>query len=142
MGAEEIRRLKEQALEPKAKKVYQIPKVSKKRQKRLLEEKATFEADKEFYREMWLASPHVCQCGCKAKLGKEPFTTYFHHLLAKKPSEYPELRHCPENIMILHPDCHNAYHSNPLNKPEVIRRQAEVLKLYESGKLNIKYEYK
>lgn len=134
MGAEQIRLLKQAALEPKIKKKYSIPKISPKRAKRILADKATFEADKEFYIQIWAASPHKCQCSCKAKLGKEPLTTFFHHLLFK--AQYPELRHVPENIMILHPDCHNAYHSNPLNRPEVMRRQNEILKLYESGKLN------
>lgn len=138
MGAEEIRRLKEEALLPKVKKKYVIPKVSNKRAKRMLEDKATFEVDKEFYVQIWAASPHKCQCGCDAKLGKEPLTTFFHHLLFK--AQYPDLRHTPENIMILHPNCHNAYHSNPLNRPEVTKRQVEVLKLYEDGKLNNEIE--
>lgn len=134
MSAESIRALKAAALEPKPKKYYTIPKVSAKRAKKILEQKATVEADKEFYFHIWVASPHICQCGCKKKLGKEPLTTFFHHLLFK--AQYPDLRHTPENIMILHPDCHNAYHSNPLNRPEVTRRQEEVRKLYEAGRLN------
>jgi len=136
VSIESIRAIKEQATLPKVKKKYVIPKISAKRAKKILEEKATFEADKEFYKEIWAASPHHCQCGCHARLGKEPLTTMFHHLLFK--SKYPDLRHTPENIMLLHPNCHNAYHANPLNRPEITRRQAEVLKLYEAGKLNEK----
>jgi len=98
-----------------------LRRVSPKRQKQLEDDRATFEADKEFYREIWLASPHRCTCGCNAKLGKEPLTTFFHHLLFK--AQYPQYRYCPPNIMILHPDCHNAYHTNPLNRPEVMRRR-------------------
>jgi CRISPR-associated protein Cas8b1/Cst1 subtype I-B len=134
MGLRELQNIRDHRDDPKPAKRYSIPKVSKKRAKKLLEQKATIEADKEFYKEIWLASPHVCQCGCKAKLGKEPLTTMFHHLLFK--SKYPDLRHTPENIMILHPDCHNSYHTNPLSRPEITRRQEEVLKLYETGKLN------
>jgi hypothetical protein len=137
MGIEQLRSIRDHRDDPKPVKKYSISKVSKKRAKKILEQKATQEKDWEFYLAIWAASPHRCQCGCAAKLGKEPLTTMFHHLLSKKPSEYPELRHTPENIMILHPSCHNAYHSNPLNRPEVTRRQQEVLKLYEAGKLNI-----
>jgi 5-methylcytosine-specific restriction endonuclease McrA len=138
MGLRELQNIRDHRDDPKPVKRYSIPKISKKRAKKMLEDKATFEQDKLFYEEIWRASPHMCQCGCRAKLGKEPLTTFFHHLLAKKASEYPELRHTPENIMILHPDCHNAYHSNPLNRPEITRRQGEVLKLYEAGKFNTK----
>lgn len=125
--AENIRRLKEQAKEPKIKKAYYIPKVSEKRKKQIEADKDLLAADKEFYHEIWLASPHACQCGCNAKLGKEPFTTFFHHLLFK--AKYPQLRHVPENIMILHPDCHNSYHTNPDSRPEIQRRQKEASRL-------------
>ena len=134
MGLRELQNIRDRRDDPKEKKRYVIPKVSAKRAKKLLEQKATIEADHEFYKAIWAVSPHRCQCGCGAKLGKEPLTSMFHHLLFK--SKYPDLRHTPENIMILLPACHNAYHSNPLNRPEVTRRQSEVLKLYEAGKLN------
>lgn len=136
MGLRELQNLREHRDDPKPVKKYTIPKVSKKRAKKILEQKATFEQDKLFYAEIWIASPHICQCGCKKKLGKEPLTTFFHHLLFK--AQYPELRHTPENIMILHPECHNAYHTFPDSRSEVQRRQAQVLTLLESGKLNEK----
>lgn len=132
MPLKELQNIRDHRDDQKPVKKHTIRKVSEKRAKKLLQQKATFEEDKLFYAEIWLASPHICQCNCKAKLGKEPLTTFFHHLLFK--AQYPELRHVPENIMILHPDCHNAYHSNPLNRPEVIRRQVIALKLYEEGK--------
>lgn len=134
MGLRELQNIRDHRDDPKPVKKYTIRKVSEKRAKKLLEQKATAEADKEFYVKIWAASGRFCQCGCHAKLGKEPLTTMFHHLLFK--SKYPDLRHTPENIMLLHPNCHNAYHANPLNRPEVTRRQQEVLKLYEAGKLN------
>ena len=127
MGLLELQKLKDEAKLPKEKKRHIIPKVSKKRLKQMEEDKATFEQDKLFYAEIWRSSPHWCQCGCKQKLGKEPLTTFFHHLLAK--SKYPMFRHTPENIMILHPDCHNAYHSKSDNRPEIIKRQKEAEKL-------------
>ena len=127
MGLEEIRNLKAAAKEPKIKKIYRIAKVSEKRKKQIEADKDLLALDKQFYADIWLASPHKCQCGCNSKLGKEPFTTLFHHLLFK--SKYPHLRHVPENIMVLHPDCHNSYHTNPDTRPEIQRRQKEASRL-------------
>lgn len=103
-----------------------IAKVSAKRKLQIVEDKVLFEKDKEFYREVWNASPHVCQCGCKRYLGKEPLTTFFHHLLPK--SIYPQFRHTFENIMILHPDDHSQAESNIDKLPEVKRRTIEAEK--------------
>lgn len=85
-----------------------------------------FAADKEFYADVWNASPHRCgECNCK--LGKEPLTLFFHHLLPK--SQYPQFRHTHENIMILCPD-HHAQAETDLDKvPKVKARRAEVEKL-------------
>lgn len=127
MGLLELQKLKDEAKLPKLKKRYTIPKVSKKRLKQMEDDKATFEQDKIFYAEIWAASPHKCQCGCNVNLGKEPLTTFFHHLLEK--AKYPMFRHTPENIMILAPICHNAYHSMASNRPEVIKRRKEAEKL-------------
>ena len=107
--------------QPKPKKA--IAKVSAKRMKEIEQNKELLKLDDEFYKTIWDASAHKCQCGCNAKLGKEPLRTFFHHLLFK--AQYEQFRHSPENIMILHPDCHNAYHANPLNRPEIIKRQEE-----------------
>ena len=127
MGLEHIRALKEAAKQPKEKKAYTIPKVSAKRKAQIEIDKQTFEKDKEFYKEIWDASPHVCQCGCNQRLGKEPLTSFFHHLLEK--AKYPQFRHEHINIMILHPYCHNAYHSMSSNRPEVVKRRNEVEKI-------------
>ncbi len=111
------------------------PKVQKPIAKRSVKAQAKFKdqleqsaMDREFYAEIWSASPHTCQCGCGKKLGNEPLTTYFHHLLEKQ--SYPAFRHTPENIMILAPECHKAINDGGLDKrPEVKRRTAQALKL-------------
>jgi hypothetical protein len=84
------------------------------------------EADKAFYKEIWDASPHVCQqCGCK--LGKTPRTFYFHHLLKK--SIYPQFRHTPENIMILCLQDHNQAEIDLEKVPKVLVRTREAEKI-------------
>lgn len=90
------------------------------------DDRKLFAADKEFYAEIWLASPHVCfECG--KKLGKEPLTLFFHHLLAK--AHYPEFRHTPENIAILCPDDHQQAEMDLDKVPKVKARREEVYKL-------------
>ena len=103
-----------------------IVKVSEKKKAQQKEERELFAADKEFYAEIWLASPHTCQ-NCGKNLGKEPLTTFFHHLLPKKP--YPEFRHTPENIMILCPDCHTQAETFLDHLPKVKARRDEVMKI-------------
>lgn len=141
MGLAEIRALKkmeglytgEQAtakmvasLKPKEKKP--IPKISAKKRERNKEQAEVLAADKEFYSEIWAASPHKCQCGCNASLGKEPLTTMFHHVLFK--AIYPAFRHEASNIMLLLPACHTAYHNNPDSRPLIKKRQFELLKQF------------
>lgn len=124
-GKEPTERVKAM-LKPKEKKP--IPKQSAKKKAMAQEEKDLAAADKEFYHSIWIASPHKCQCGCNASLGKEPLTTMFHHVLFK--AQYPALRHEPANVMLLHPKCHTAYHNNPDSRPAIKKRQFELLKQF------------
>jgi 5-methylcytosine-specific restriction endonuclease McrA len=129
MSIENIRRLKEQANEPKPKKAYQIPKVSKKRQKKLEEQKDMIKLDHEFYEEHWRACPHKCeQCGLN--LGKEPLTIFFHHALPKR--NYPQFRHTHENLIVLCGNCHSQAEVDIDKVPIVKRRTVEIEKLLNS----------
>jgi 5-methylcytosine-specific restriction endonuclease McrA len=80
-----------------------------------------------FYEEIWQASPHVCQCGCRAKLTAPWKRSYFHHLLPKQ--SYPAFRHIPENIMLLTPNCHDKAEKKVIKMPEVEKRTREAVKL-------------
>lgn len=110
-------------LQPKVKKP--IAKQSQKAKDKLKEEKETFLADKQFYAEVWLASPHKCEV-CKAGLPKEPLTTFFHHILKK--SVYPAFRHEPANILVVCPDCHNQIETDINKVPYAKKRLAQVTK--------------
>jgi 5-methylcytosine-specific restriction endonuclease McrA len=110
------------AEEPRTpKKSTPIRKISKKRQQKILQDKETFKKDKNFYLEIWHASPHTC-VECKRKLGKIPNTIYFHHLLPKR--NHPQYRHVPENIAIVCPDCHQQVEVN-IDKTPIIKRLTE-----------------
>lgn len=119
MSIEHIRKLKQEALEPKPKKAYTIPKISKKRKKKLEEQKDLLKLDEEFYKMVWLASKHECQ-NCNCKLPKTPYNWMFHHLLEKR--NYPQYRHTPENIMILCLECHSKAETNIDFAPKVKHR--------------------
>lgn len=127
MGINEIRALKLAALEPKGKAQYSIPKISEKKKKQEAENRRTLEADKLFYLEIWVASPHVCG-ECDRKLGREPLTLFFHHLLEKR--NYPEFRYTPENIAILCADCHTQAETDIDKTPKTKARREQVLKLF------------
>lgn len=122
MSIENIRRLKEQAKEPKIKKVYRIPKVSEKRKKQIIADKELLELDASFYKEVYAASPHRCQ-NCDITLPKTPSNFMFHHLLEKR--NYPQFRHTPENIAILCLECHSKCETNIDFAPKIKQRRTE-----------------
>lgn len=126
MGLEFIQNLKANANEPKPKKVYVIPRVSKKRAAKIDQQKELLKLDEEFYKEVYAASPHSCQ-NCFCKLPKTPMNFMFHHLLPKR--HYPELRHVPENIMILCLTCHSKAETNIDFAPRIKQRTLEAEKL-------------
>lgn len=126
MGLRELQEIRDKRNDPKIKKAYSIAKISKKRAKKMLEDKATAEADAEFYKVIWAASAHKCQnCGCN--LGRTAHTFMFHHLLEKR--NYPEFRHTPENIMVLCLECHSKAETNIDSAPKIKQRRIEVEKL-------------
>lgn len=78
--AESIRRIKEQAALPREKKMYRIPKVSKKRQAKLDEEKKLRNGD-DTLMEQWFKARRkeltgTCQCGC-AQISQKKDDTFF-----------------------------------------------------------------
>ncbi len=110
----------------KEKKKYVIPKVSKKRAAKIEQQKDMAKLDEEFYKEVYAASPHVCQ-NCGVKLPKTPFNFMFHHLLEKR--NYPQFRHTPENIVILCLLCHSKCETNIDFAPKIKARRIEVEKI-------------
>lgn len=59
--------------------------------------------DREFYQSIWSSRSHWCE-SCDKKLPNEPKTWMFDHLLEK--SKYPDLRHEPDNIILVCFECH------------------------------------
>ncbi len=107
--------------QPKSKKP--IPKVSAKGLVKREAKKELIKDDIKFYFDIWQGVAHICT-SCKKQLGDEANMMYFHHMLPKQ--HYPELRHTPENIMILCPDCHANVESGKMT--EEVRRIIEETK--------------
>jgi hypothetical protein len=77
MGLEDIRKLKREAGIPKAKKFYQMPKVSKKRQKRMAEDNRPEDVKlDEWFEAIRKKLVGVCQCGCGQPSQKKDDTFY------------------------------------------------------------------
>lgn len=127
MSIEHIRKLKEEAKEPRPPKARKpIAKVSKKKQKQLEAQKDMIKLDHEFYEEHWRACPHKCE-ECQINLGKEPLTIFFHHALPKR--NYPQFRHDHRNIIVLCGDHHSQAEINIDKVPIVKRRTEEIAKI-------------
>lgn len=68
--------------------------------KRIAEKQEQFEADREFYVEIWNERPHVCEETGEA-LGNEPLIWMFDHVLEKGRPKYAHLRYEKQNIQLL-----------------------------------------
>lgn len=126
----------------KLKPVKAIKKVSEKQVFKIKLKEKLLEEDKKFYLHVWqdrtweddapgMLPPEYPKCECCGKgLGSEPNLMYFHHILEKR--NYPQARHLDWNIAILCPDCHNAYETNPMNRPSLVIRRSNALDRYNS----------
>ena len=77
---------------------------------------------------MWKKRPHYSEVS-GVYLGKEPMSTYFHHILAKE--KYPEACLDEENIILLTLEEHSNVESDMYRYEEVNKRR---------NHLNLKYE--
>ena len=118
MGVESIRKLKEETLLPKKKKVYFIPKISKKKQKRDKEERDARNGEdtelQKWYKRI-IASEEMTCWNCNADLGRLSRDEMFScvaHVLPK--SIFPSVATHHHNYMILgrYCNCHGQYDSS------------------------------
>lgn len=88
--------------------------------KRELKQAKNKELHKWFVEAIWNKRPHYSEISGKY-LGKEPKTTFFHHIYPK--SRYGELEFKEENIILLTPDEHAEVESNPLKFTQINTRR-------------------
>lgn len=115
MGIEEIRKAKVLAGVPKAKKYYQIPKLSKKRQKRMAEDSRPDDVRlDEWFQERRKEMVGVCQCGCVRKSSKNEDNNYrssICHIFPKNSKAFPSVMCHPLNWVELNfwDGCHTTF---------------------------------
>ena len=64
-------------------------------------------------------------------LGKEPMSTFFHHILPKE--KFPEARLDEENIILLTLDEHTSVESDMYKYPEVNNRREKLKAKYDAN---------
>lgn len=72
---------------------------------------------------IWKSKPHFSELS-GASLGREPFSTFFHHILPK--SKHPEAALDPENIILLTPEEHDNVEIDMYRYPEVNSRREQL----------------
>lgn len=81
---------------------------------------------KAFFMEIWHTRPHKSQIS-GTKLGKEPLTVFFHHILPKE--KYPQAKYDEENIILLTLEEHDNVERDMYKYEEVNeKRKALIIK--------------
>jgi len=83
---------------------------------------------REFFLSIWKKKPHRSEIS-DTYLGKEPMSTYFHHILPKE--KYPEACLDEENIILLTLEEHSNVENDMYRYEEVNERRNHLLKKYE-----------
>ena len=84
---------------------------------------------REFFLHIWKKKPHKSEVS-GTYLGKEPMSTYFHHILPKE--KYPEACLDEENIILLTLEEHSNV-ENDMYRYEEVNKRRNLLKLkYEN----------
>jgi hypothetical protein len=83
---------------------------------------------RQFFLSVWDKRPHRSEVS-DTYLGKEPMSTYFHHILPKE--KYPEACLDEENIILLTLEEHSNVENDMYKYEEVNDRRKHLLKKYE-----------
>ena len=126
MSIETIRKLKENAGQPKPKKNYVIPKKSaKKIAKEKVDKEERGGGDTElqkWYRARMKQMTGYCsECHAKTETHIYQYAVYsICHILAKRPAVCPSVATHPQNWIELCPDCHREFDTPPFEKDKTI----------------------
>jgi hypothetical protein len=83
---------------------------------------------REMFLDMWKRKPHKSEVS-GTYLGKEPMSTYFHHILPKE--KYPDACLDEENIILLTLEEHSNVENDMYRYEEVNKRRNYLLTKYE-----------
>ncbi len=92
-------------------------------------QKTKIETMRNLFLEIWKERKHYSEVSGNY-LGKEPLSTFFHHILPKE--KYPELEYDKSNIILLTLDEHTDVESD-MYKYEEVNKRRESLKLKYEG---------
>lgn len=84
-----------------------------------------------FFKQIWDERKHRSEVS-GTSLGKEPLSTFFHHILPK--SKYPEMAYMKSNIILLTLEEHDNVESDMYRYEEVNKRREKLIELYERTK--------
>jgi hypothetical protein len=82
---------------------------------------------REMFLDIWKKKPHKSEVS-GIYLGKEPMSTYFHHILPKE--KYPEACLDEENIILLTLEEHSNLENDMYRYEEVNKRREQLIKKY------------
>lgn len=99
-------------------------------QQQRLAEQVNIDAMRNFFMDIWNERKHESEVS-GTYLGKEPLSTFFHHILPK--SKYPELAYEKSNIILLTLDEHTNVEADMYRYEEVNRRRIELLNKLENA---------
>jgi 5-methylcytosine-specific restriction endonuclease McrA len=101
-----------------------IPKRSEKGKKKAIGKKELLQTDMAFYLLLWQERSPIC-FNCSTPITFSILV--FDHILEKADKRYAHLRHEPDNICLLCPDCHNSKTANVWNMPKLLELRKSTL---------------
>jgi hypothetical protein len=102
-----------------------MKRISDKRKKKLAEKKLITLEMFHLFMKIWYSRGNRSEVS-GTPLGKEPLSTFFHHILPKE--THDEYRLVEENIIILTPEEHDNVHIDMYRYEEINKRREQLLK--------------
>lgn len=112
-----------------------ISKVSVRQKKRLTEKAVVSAKDRLLWAEIWDERPHI-DFETGEYLGDEPLTLFFHHVLPKRPTAFPQYRFKKWNIILVSWETHSKAEAHLDNVPKIKEYTNKLKQLYESESLD------
>jgi hypothetical protein len=102
-----------------------MKRISDKRKKKLEEKKILTLEMFHLFMEIWYERGPYSEIGDRKYLGKQPLSTFFHHILPKE--TYPERRFDKDNIILLTSEEHDNVHIDMYRYEEINKRRRGLL---------------
>lgn len=104
-----------------------LRKISDKQKAKLEEKRENTVRQFNFFLGIWNKRPHESELTGKW-LGKEPLSTFFHHILSKE--RYPIARYDEQNVILLSFEEHEKVENDPNFYEEINKRRVKLMEKY------------